>query len=156
MDKTIIIGNKEFKIKINFKKSYELTKFRNKLSYGIDFDDADKKIIEEIAKIQLQASQGQDIDMSLLSPETIKYLSKKSSQRDEVFTYDELIEIGKILTEIENNEEIEELYNIEVEENGYDELLAKLTLGISTVFLNAKDTSNQKTEAKQMRGIKVA
>lgn len=148
MDKTIIIGNKEFKIKINFKKSYELTKFRNKLSYGIDFDDADKKIIEEIAKIQLQASQGQDIDMSLLSPETIKYLSKKSSQRDEVFTYDELIEIGKILTEIENNEEIEELYNIEVEENGYDELLAKLTLGISTVFLNAKDTSNQKTEAK--------
>lgn len=148
MDKTIIIGNKEFKIKINFKKSYELTKFRNKLSYGIDFDDADKKIIEEIAKIQLQASQGQDIDMSLLSPETIKYLSKKSSQRDEVFNYDELIEIGKILTEIEKDEEIEELYNIEVEENGYDELIAKLTLGISTVFLNAKDTSNQKTEAK--------
>lgn len=142
--KTIEIGNKKFEIKINFKKSYQLTKYRNKLAYGIDFDDADKKIIEEVAKVQLQASQGQDIDMSLLSPETIKYLNKKSNQRDEVFTYEELIEIGKILTDIEKNEEIEELYNIEVEENGYDELIAKLTLGISTVFMNAKDTSDEK------------
>ena len=116
--KTIEIGNKKFEIKINFKKSYQLTKYRNKLAYGIDFDDADKKIIEEVAKVQLQASQGQDIDMSLLSPETIKYLNKKSNQRDEVFTYEELIEIGKILTDMEKNEEIEELYNIEVEENG--------------------------------------
>lgn len=142
--KTIEIGNKKFEIKINFKKSYQLTKYRNKLAYGIDFDDADKKIIEEVAKVQLQASQGQDIDMSLLSPETIKYLNKKSNQRDEVFTYEELIEIGKILTDMEKNEEIEELYNIEVEENGYDELIAKLTLGISTVFMNAKDTSDEK------------
>lgn len=142
--KTIEIGNKIFEIKINFKKSYQLTKFRNKLAYGVDFDDADKKVIEEVAKIQLQASQGQEVDMSALSPETIKYLNKKSSQRDEVFTYEELIEIGKILTDIEKNEEIEELYNIEVEENGYDELIAKLTLGISTVFMNAKDTSDEK------------
>lgn len=142
--KTIEIGNKEFEIKINFKKSYQLTKFRNKLAYGVDFDDADKKVIEEVAKVQLQASQGQEIDMSVLSPETIKYLNKKSSQRDEVFTYEELIEIGKILTDIEKDEEIEDLYNIEVDENGYDELIAKLTLGISTVFMNAKDTSDQK------------
>ena len=145
MEKKIIeIGNKTFEIKINFKKSYQLTKYRNKLAYGVDFDDADKKVIEEVAKIQLQASQGQEVDMSVLSPETIKYLNKKSSQRDEVFTYEELIEIGKILTDIEKNEEIEELYNIEVEENGYDELLSKLTIGISTVFMNAKDTSDEK------------
>lgn len=145
-DKKIIIGNKEFEIKINFKKSYKLTKFRNKMAYGIDFDDADKKIIEEIAKVQLAASQGKDIDMSLLSPETIKYLSKKSNQRDEIFNEEELIEIGKILTDIEDDAEIEKLYNIEVEENGYDELIAKLTIGISTVFMNAKDTSNQEVE----------
>ena len=144
MEKKLIIGNREFEIKINFKKSYKLTKFRNKLAYGVDFDDADRKIIEEVAKIQLQASQGQEIDMSVLSPETIKYLNKKSSQRDEVFTYEELIEIGKILTDIEKDEKIEELYDVEVEENGYDELIAKLTLGISTVFMNAKDTSDQK------------
>lgn len=143
MEKKLIIGNREFEIKINFRKSYQLTKYRNKLAYGVDFDDADRKIIEEVAKIQLQASQGQEIDMSVLSPETIKYLNKKSSQRDEVFTYEELIEIGKILTDIENDEEIEELYNVEVEENGYDELIAKLTLGISTVFMSAKDTSEQ-------------
>lgn len=147
-DKKIIIGNKEFDIKINFKKSYKLTKFRNKMAYGIDFDDADKKIIEEIAKVQLSVSLGKDIDMSLLSPETIKYLSRKSSQQDEIFTEEELIEIGKILTDIADDKEIEELYNIEVEENGYDELIAKLTLGISTVFMNAKDTSNQETENK--------
>lgn len=147
-NKKIIIGNKEFEIKINFKKSYQLTKFRNKLSYGIDFDDADKKVIEEVAKIQLQVSQGQEIDMSSLSPETIKYLNKKSNQRDEIFNEEELIEIGKILTDIQDNEEIEKLYNIEVEENGYDELIAKLTLAISTVFTNAKDTSDQRTESK--------
>jgi len=147
-NRKIIIGNKEFELKINFKKSYQLTKFRNKLAYGIDFDDADRHIIEEITKIQMQASQGQEIDMSILSPDTIKYLSKKSNQRDEVFNYDELIEIGMILTEIEDKETIEELYNIEVEENGYDELIAKLTIGISSVFMNAKDTSNQETENK--------
>lgn len=147
-DKKIIIGNKEFEIKINFKKSYKLTKFRNKMAYGIDFDDADKKIIEEIAQVQLAASHGKEIDMSVLSPNTIKYLSKKSSQQDEIFDYDELIEIGKILTDIEKDEEIEELYNIEVEENGYDELIAKLTIGISTVFMNAKDTSNQEIKSK--------
>lgn len=147
-DKKIIIGNKEFDIKINFKKSYKLTKFRNKMAYGIDFDDADKKIIEEIAKVQLSVSLGKDIDMSLLSPATIKYLSRKSSQQDEIFTEEELIEIGKILTDIEDDKKIEELYNIEVEENGYDELIAKLTIGISTVFMNAKDTSNQETENK--------
>lgn len=144
MEKSLIIGNREFKVKINFKKSYQLTKFRNKLAYGIDFDDADRKIIEEVAKVQLQASQGKEIDMSLLSTDTIKYLNKKSNQRDEIFTYEELIEIGKILTDIEKDEEIEELYNIEVEENGYDDLIAKLTLMISTVFMNAKDTSEQK------------
>ena len=142
-NKILEIGNKEFEIKINFKKSYELTKFRNKLSYGIDFDDADKHIIEEIAKMQTLASQGKDIDMSSLSPETLKFLNKKTNQRDEVFNYEELIEIGKILTDITKDEEIEELYNIEVESNGYDELIAKLTLGISMVFMNAKDTSSQ-------------
>ena len=142
--KTIILGNKEFEIKINFKKSYQLTKFRNKMAYGVDFDDADKQVIEEIAKVQLQAANGQEIDMSVLSPETIKYLGKKSSQRDEIFTYEELIEIGKILTDIEDNNELEELYNIEVENEGYDTLISKLTLAISTVFMNAKDTSDQK------------
>ena len=144
MKRTINIGNKEFEIKINFKKSYNLTKFRNKLAYGVDFEDADRKVIEEVAKMQLLASQGQEIDMSILSPETIKYLNKKSNERDEVFSYEELIEIGKILTDIDSNDEIEELYNIEVEENGYDELIAKLSLAISTVFMNAKDTSDQK------------
>ena len=148
MTKTIELGNKKFEIEINFKKSYQLTKFRNKLSYGVDFDDANRKVIEEVAMVQLQASQGKEIDMSVLSAETIKYLSKKSSQRDEIFTYEELIEIGKIVTEIESNEEIEELYNIEVNENGYDELIAKLTLAITSVFMNAKDTSNQEENNK--------
>ena len=144
MESVIVLGNKEYKIKINFKNSYKLTKFRNKLAYGVDFDDASKEIIREIAEIQLKASTGGEIDVSTLSPEAIKYLNKKSSARDEIFTYEELIEIGKILTEIESDEEIESLYNTEVEENGYDELISKLTLAISMVFTSAKDTSDQK------------
>lgn len=144
--KTIILGNREFEIKINFKKSYQLTKFRNKMAYGIDFEDADKHIIEEIARVQLLATEGKEIDMSVLSPDTIAYLTKKSTQRDEIFSYDELIEIGKILTEIEDSEELEELYNIEVENEGYDALIAKLTLAVTTVFMNAKDTSTPKEE----------
>ncbi len=148
MKKTINLGNKEFEIEINFKLSYDLTKFRNKLSYGVDFDDADKKVIEEVAKIQLEASMGKEPDMSLLSPETIKYLNKKSNQRDEIFTYEELIEIGRILTKLEKNEEVEELFDKEVSQNGYDELLAKLSMAITMVFMNANDTSDQKEEVK--------
>jgi len=149
MDKKVIeIGNKIFEIQINFKKSYQLTKYRNKMAYGIDFGDADKHIIEEIAKIQLEASNGEEIDMSALSPDTVAYLTKKSTRSEEIFDYDELIDMGMILTGIESKEELEKLYDIEVEANGYDSLIAKLTLGVSTVFMNAKDTSKAQEESK--------
>lgn len=148
MENKLIIGNKEFEIKINFRKSYQLTKYRNKLAYGFDFADADKKIIEEITQVQLDVSQGKEVDIEKLSTETQKYLIKKSSEKDEVFNYEELIEIGKILTEIEDDKELEELYDTEVQENGYDELTSKLTYAISMVFTNAKDTSNQANNKK--------
>ena len=82
MERKIKLAGKEYEIKPNFKLSYALTKFRNKLSYGIDFDDADKEIIEEIAKVQLSAANGQDVDMTTLSPKTLKYLTKKSNQKE--------------------------------------------------------------------------
>ena len=141
MERKIKLAGKEYEIKPNFKLSYALTKFRNKLSYGIDFDDADKEIIEEIARVQLSAANGQDVDMTTLSPKTLKYLNKKSNQKEEIFTYEELVEIGQILTKIESIEEIENIYDKEVEENGYDELVSKLTLAVSMVFMNVKDTS---------------
>lgn len=144
MDRKIELAGEKYEIKINFKLSYDLTKYRNKLSYGLDFDDANKGVIEEIAKMQIEIANGKELDMSKLSQDTIKYLTKKSNEKTEVFTYEELIDIGKILTKIENEEEIEEIYNKEVEENGYDELVSKLTLAVSMVFMNAKDTSTTK------------
>jgi len=144
--RTINLAGKEFEIKINFRKSYELTKFRNKMSYGVDFSDADKDVIAEIAKVQMDVSNGKEVDVKSLSNETINYLNEISNKKQEIFNMEELIEIGKILTDIDSNDEIIELYDKEVEENGYDELLAKLSLAISTVFMNAKDTSSESKE----------
>lgn len=136
--KTITLAGKEFEIKINFKKSYDLTKFRNKLTYGVDFSEADKDVISEIAKIQSKASNGEDIDMGKLSPKTITYLNELSQNKQDIFNMEELIEIGKLLTDIESDEEIIDLFDKEVEEYGYDVLVSKLASGVSTVFMNAK------------------
>jgi len=139
MENTIKLGGKEFKIEINFRKSYELTKYRNKIAMGFDFTGADKKIVEEILKMSQKQSDGENIDISKLSPEAIEFLNKNSKK--DLFTFDEIIDITKILTGIETNKEAEELLDAELAESDYDSVIAKLIEKVNLVFTNVKSTS---------------
>ena len=80
MDKILKLGGKEFKVEINFKKSYELTKYRNKISVGFDFGEADKEIVAEILKISEMKNKNEEIDMSILSPEALRFLQGQSTK----------------------------------------------------------------------------
>lgn len=136
MDRILKLGGKEFKVEINFRKSYELTKYRNKVSIGFDFSDADKSIVSEILKISEMKNNGEEIDMTSLSPEAIRFLQSKSTQN--LFSYDEIIDIVKILTGIENQTEVEALLDIEIQDTSYDEIITKLIEMINEVFTNVK------------------
>ena len=147
MEKQVInLAKKDYEIKIDFELSYDLTKYRNKLEFGIDFSDADKDMITEIIEMRKKMENGtkiEELDLSSLSNETIEYLEKKSIQKRDVFTKEELIDIGKKLTKVENEDEIKEIYNEEIKDNGYDVLIAKLSSAVSMVFMNAKDGSTE-------------
>lgn len=147
MEKQIInLAKKDYEIKIDFELSYDLTKYRNKLEFGIDFSDADKDMITEIIEMRKKMENGtkiEELDLSSLSNETIEYLEKKSIQKRDVFSKEELIDIGKKLTKVENEDEIKEIYNEEIKDNGYDVLIAKLSSAVSMVFMNAKDGSTE-------------
>lgn len=141
------IGNETFNVDVNFRTSFRLTKFRNKLSYGIDFTEADKSIIEEIIRFKDKYSEdSENIDMSELSPEAIKYLGDMSKSKADIFDFDEFVEMGKVLTNIEDEEKLLQLYDEEVAENGYDVLIAKLTETMAEVFINAKSPSGKNTK----------
>lgn len=146
MNNILVLGGKEFNIKINFKKSYDLTKYRNKISTGFDFSEADKETVQEILeftkKIHEEGASVEEMDLSTLSPKALKLMTTKSSEN--IFSYEEIFDIVRILTDINSDEEIEELLNAEVLENGFDAITNKLIESVSLVFTNAKDISNQK------------
>ena len=78
-------------------------------------------------------------DVLNLSPAAREYLVGASQKDEELFSEEEQFEIVKILTGIEDEGEIEKLFDAEVVENGYDSLATKLTTAVSMVFMNAKD-----------------
>ena len=139
MENILKLGGKEFKIEINFRKSYELTKYRNKIAMGFDFSGADKKVVEEILNVSQQQAEGKSADISKLSPEALSFLNKNSKK--DLFNFDEIIDITKILTGIEDNKEAEELLDAELKESDYDSVIAKLIEKVNLVFMNVKDTS---------------
>lgn len=140
MEKRILeLGNEKLEIKVNYRTSYRLTKFRNRLSNNKDILKADKDVIEEIRKI---TESGKEItgDVVLsLSPKAREYLVDASNKDAELFSIEEQFEIVKILTGIEDEDKIEKLFDAEVIMNGYDSLSSKLTTAVSMVFMNAKD-----------------
>ena len=136
MEKILNLGGKEFKIQVSFKKSYELTKYRNKATMGFDFTDADKDVVAEIMTFAEKKNNGEDIDATLLSPEAIKMLQEKSTKN--IFSYEEIVDIVKILTGIEKEEEIEELLDLEMQETDYDSVISKIIGAINLVFMSAK------------------
>ena len=138
MENILKLGGKEFKIQINFRKSYELTKYRNKISMGFDFSSADKDTVEEILKISQAQINGEDYDFSKLSPKALDFLKQKSETN--MFTFEEIIDITKILTGIEDDKEVEELLDAELKESDYDSVIAKLIEKVNLVFTNVKGT----------------
>ena len=131
----------------NFRKSYNLTKYRNKIAIGFDFGDADKDVVEEI----LNATKVKDFDISTLSPKALALLQEKNQAA--VFSDEEIFDIIKILTNEKDlpditDEKIEELLDKEVQENGYDMISAKLIECINLVFTNAKDISKPEETIK--------
>ena len=149
----ITLAGKEFEIKVNFRNEYKLTKFRNRMSYGIDFTEKEKPALKEIMEMQKEFEEGKDlddIDLSKLSPEALDILDRISKEKTDIFTDDELIEMGKILTGIDSDEEIEKLFDEEVRTKVYEGLVANLTYCITMVFTNAKDTSNQEEKVIQI------
>ena len=100
MEKNILnLAGVDYIVECNFRKQHDLTKFRNKLSYGMDFTEADKDVIGEIFNFQQNLREGEDVDLSNLSPEAMQLL-RKTANKTEVFDSDELIEIGMILANI--------------------------------------------------------
>lgn len=150
------LAGKEYEVECNFRKQHDLTKFRNKLSYGIDFSEADKNIMEEIIKFKQDMQEEKNVDLSNLSQDAIKFLNKTANKM-EVYTSDELIEIGMILTKTKSVEEMEEIYDKEIMITSYDDLVNKLMQSMSLVFTNAKSGSeNLETKIIEMKANEVA
>lgn len=145
-ERKIEIGGKTFEIESNFRKSHKLSKYRNKLRYGtnIKITEENKEAFLEIDKLRRETPEGNIPDISKLSTEATTLLMQMSDTTADVYEIEELVEIGKILTDIENEEEIEELYNKEVVTNGYDDLVTKLLYGVQLVFMNVKDGLKEK------------
>ena len=142
MENILELGGEAFKIVANFRMSYKLTKYRNKISTGFDFSNADKKAVAEI----LTASQKKDFDVSQLSDKALDLLKERSTT--DLFNADEIVDIVKILTGIQEENKVEELLDKEVEENGYDIIISKLIASVNLVFTSAKDISDQKAKSK--------
>lgn len=142
MENILELGGETFKIVANFRMSYNLTKYRNKLSTGFDFSKGDKKVVAEI----LKASRDENFDYSKLSQEALVLLQSRNTT--ELFNDKDIFDIVKILTRIEDDAKIEELLDKEVELNGYDQISVKLANSINLVFTSAKDTSTQKAVSK--------
>lgn len=140
MEKRILeLGNEKLEIKVNYRTSYRLTKFRNRLSNNKAILAADRDVIEEIRKI---TESGKEITGEVvldLSPKAREYFIEATKKDEELFSMEEQFEIVKILTGIEDENKIEKLFDTEVIMNGYDSLSEKLIAAVSMVFMNAKD-----------------
>lgn len=156
MEKRIFeIGGKEFEIKVNFRLSYNLTKYRNRVTAGFDFEDSDKEVVDEIMKLQQRVANGEEVSYSDMSSGAIEFLKKNSKSNSNLFNDEEIIDIVTLLTGIKDIKEVEDLLDKEVETNGYDILLNKLVTGIAEVFTSAKDISEQE-QVNKAELIKVA
>lgn len=160
MERNIKIANKEFEIVPSFKKSCQLTKYRNKMRYGnVEVTEETKPYFLEIEQLRQETKEGEEPDITKLSIGALKILQEMSDKSGNAFEYDEMLEMGKIIFEIEDAEELEELYEKEFEENGYEELTSKILYGLALVFMNAKDgftRNREKTIKQKSKVIKVA
>ena len=160
LEKVITIGGKDFEITSNFRKSCRLSKFRNKMKYGgIDVTEENREYLLEIEKLREETKEGDLPEITKLSLPALKILQQMSDKNSDIFDENELLEIGQVLLDIEDVEEVESLYESELEINGYDELVSKVLYGLALVFMNAKDGSTQEKKTSKTttkRAVKVA
>ena len=154
MENIINLGGKDYSYKINFKLSYDFLKYRNRIQSGFDISNVNKDVAKEImemqdkvAKIQEEIKSGKkkaedfnEFDLiDELSPEAKKFFQEISSQSlAEKFSSDEIADIVKKLTNIEDENELLKILDYEVENVGYDEFIGKLINAIAKVFTVAK------------------
>ncbi len=154
MENIINLGGKDYSYKINFKLSYDFLKYRNRIQSGFDISNVNKEVAKEIMemqdkiiKIQEEIQSGKkkaedfnEFDLiDELSPEAKKFFQEISSQSlAEKFSADEIADIVKKLTNIDNETELMEILDYEVENVGYDDFIGKLINAIAKVFSVAK------------------
>lgn len=140
-ERKMTIAGREFVIKADFKKSAKLTKYRNKIRYGskIQVTEENRNAFFEIEKLRESTPEGKLPDITKLSAEAIKILNEMSTSPSEIFEAEELLEMGRILFELDSIEEVEELYNKELETTEYDILVLNIINEVQMVFTNAKD-----------------
>lgn len=152
----LILAGQEFEVVCNFRKQHDLTKFRNKLAYGVDFSETDKSTLEKVLKMKEDIVNGKEITMEDLPEDVINFINK-TANKAEIFSADELIEIGMILTGIKSEEIVEEMYDEDIQEGSYDDLVQKLIHSMSLVFMNAKSGLEEKeTQIVPMKSNEVA
>lgn len=154
MENIINLGGKDYSYKINFKLSYDFLKYRNRIQSGFDITNVNKKVAKEIIEMQDRAikiqeeiksgkKKAEDFNefdlIDKLSPEAKKFFQEINSQSiAEKFTAEEIEDIVKKLTNIEDEEELLKILDYEVENVGYDDFVGKLIKAIAKVFTVAK------------------
>lgn len=140
MENILKLGGETFKVVPNFRMSYNLTKYRNKISTGFDFKEEDKDAVAEIMQLARLKNE-EDIDLTKLSPRAKELLIEKGKK--DLFSLDEIMDIAKTLTGINEDSEVEKLLDKEIGLTGYDDMISKLIQSISLVFTNVKGISTQ-------------
>lgn len=154
MENIINLGGKDYNYKINFKLSYDFLKYRNRIQSGFDISNVNKEVAKEIIEMQNRVNKMQeeiksgkkkaeDFDefdlIDGLSPEAKKFFQEISSQSlAEKFTAEEIEDIVKKLTNIDDENELLKILDYEVENVGYDNFVGKLIEAIAKVFSVAK------------------
>lgn len=154
MENIINLGGKDYSYKINFKLSYDFLKYRNRIQSGFDITNVNKKVAKEIIEMQDRAikiqeeiksgkKKAEDFNefdlIDKLSPEAKKFFQEINSQSiAEKFTAEEIEDIVKKLTNIDDEEELLKILDYEVENVGYDAFVGKLIKAIAKVFSVAK------------------
>lgn len=140
MKNILELGGETFEVVPNFRMSYNLTKYRNKISTGFDFKEEDKDAVAEIMQLARLKNE-EDIDLTKLSPRAKELLIEKGKK--DLFSLDEIMDIAKTLTGINEDSEVEKLLDKEIGLTGYDDMISKLIQSISLVFTNVKGISTQ-------------
>lgn len=146
VDREIELGGEKYQIKPSLRKSFALTKYRNKNSLGIEVTTENKSALEKIITLLGKSEKGEISDEDFYNQLTtdekliLAEMTKKTSRE---FSLDECLEIISVALDVElikANEIVESEFN----ETSFDILQTKVQTILNLVFMSAKDTSKPK------------